>query len=347
MFTTFKKKSELKDLKRESESPEQLKRKHKSMVNKLFQNKYIESDEGDPETHLSRRLRLHSQTDARTGGQSEFRPKFMPQSEPFNLSEFQHQKQRAYKPAPDNFTSINQSLINDSKWLDLDKSEEPASRCSPQQSKVFVRKKKANRQQIDESSIEFSKANGQSEPRKKVVSPEQSQAEDFKSRPQDSGGLAGPEPEQSSTELSYESKQNSVMLFIQNEPKMVQKLGRDLRGVNFRGTDHSREHMLRIEQLSRQGHAFDDRVKQCRKKMKETLRHYKLIGKNLLASYQTTTLSHLIISLMEKDSNFEDIFETNFLYSLNKRKINLSYFEKRPKFKQIAEHWENNLISQL
>jgi hypothetical protein len=154
-------------------------------------------------------------------------------------------------------------------------------------------------------------------------------------------GLENSFTEQSS---EFQSKQNSMMFFVPTESRMVHKLGNESYGLNFRGTNHSKEHILYLEKLGKEGKMFNDHVKDFKKKMKGLIKKHRIIGKSLLAGYQITTLSHLIISLMEKQENFTEDTPKEFIYSINRRKINLNYFQKRPNVRKIAEYWETNLL---
>jgi hypothetical protein len=146
MFTTFKKKSQIQYIKSDIQrgiNPE----KHKSMVNKLFQNKYVNQD-----THLSQDPRPKSKTEAYLIDDVPFKPKFMVQSEAFNLNEIKSEiVESKNKMESDNYTSINQRNMVNSHLVDNEKIlDESYNKWSPKQSGVFIRKKKVNKDQIKE-----------------------------------------------------------------------------------------------------------------------------------------------------------------------------------------------------
>lgn len=110
---------------------------------------------------------------------------------------------------------------------------------------------------------------------------------------------------------------------------------------------HSKDHMVKLEKLAKQSQHFNSKISDYKKKMKSSLKHFKIFNKNLLASYQITTLSHLIISIIEQDQNFSKEWTGEVVYSMNRRKINSGYFDKKPLFKKLVEKWENNLMEAL
>jgi predicted metal-dependent hydrolase len=127
----------------------------------------------------------------------------------------------------------------------------------------------------------------------------------------------------------------------------LKKNNEDLEGFNLKDTIHSKEHEMKLERLAKQSSQFNSKVIGFKKKMKGMLKNFKVINKSLLASYQITTLSHLIISIIEKDQNFEKKAPNEVMYSMNRRKVNSGYFDKKPRFKKIVEKWENKLMEAL
>jgi hypothetical protein len=146
MFTTFKKKSQIEYVKSDLQIGDSL-GKHKSMVNKIFQNKYV-----NQETHLSQDPRPKSKTENYLMDDIPFKPKFVAQSEEFNISDLRQDQMGSSNKEYDNYTSIYKHNMNASHFIENEKIlDESTNKLSPKQSGVFVRKKKVNRYQIEET----------------------------------------------------------------------------------------------------------------------------------------------------------------------------------------------------
>ena len=117
--------------------------------------------------------------------------------------------------------------------------------------------------------------------------------------------------------------------------------------LDFSETDHPKEHINRINTLVEQSNRFETKTRVFKRRLKEKIKHFKSAYKNLLIGYQVNTLSHLLISLIGNPKNFlgEDVGEME--YSLNQRKIDLSYFDSKPQFKSKISRWENQLFHDI
>ena len=145
-------------------------------------------------------------------------------------------------------------------------------------------------------------------------------------------------------------KGNSALLYIPSESGGIyQKLTGSAvySSINWVDSTHEINHIKRIQQLGSQSKTFDVKINKFKKEIKYFMKQYKIFCKNLLAGYQINTLSHLLTSLIENPSNFLNQSHQELLYSIDKRKIDLSYFDKRPIFKRIVEKWENQIMEDL
>lgn len=124
---------------------------HKSMVNKIFQNKYIEESDYDTEKKSPSQSKLWDEKN---------KPRVMVfQSEAFNLSQLRKIKAGiSGKKTPENFTSISSNLLNDNCDTETKGIKRQNSmRKETKNEGVFLRKKKANHDEIKNSEISESK----------------------------------------------------------------------------------------------------------------------------------------------------------------------------------------------
>ena len=357
MFTTFKKVQVGPNIE-EAASP--VRKAHKSMVNKLFQNKYVGESQFNFENHFSQDFERKKKGEGPDSPleESNFNSKFVGQSESFNLSELKTGR-LSKRVGLENFTSISK-IQHESTLTEKESPEETSSRMESRRSGVFTRKKKAIRDQIHASELKKSefpekqsnRSQAQFAENQKVVVVSQNnlmqteegrQASGVPTTEEESGGVD--QDSLTDQSMAYQSKHNSMMMVVRLESNRGRTGGPC--GVDFNGTGHNREHVVRLEKLSKQSSQFNSKILENKKKLKNIMRQYKIISKNLMASYQITTLSHLLISIIEKDENFTEEPPNEIGYSMNRRKVNLDYFEKKPQFRTLAEKWENNLMEAL